>query len=278
MVGHVLAKVAALVGHHHHIVFAGLGEQRHFRLGATALVVVEAPGLFFDDLVAEALGGAAQRLGIGLVLGGRAGDQQPAVPAPHGEELAQRVGEHAAAGQGVQHVGQAAAAAQFVGGAAGVDQQAVGQGLGELAQRRGWRIDHEQAQAVVVQPARFFQQLLGGIAVQGLQLVAVLEKAPRGVAVGNGQLGPALPGIGRLGNYIGKQRTGIGAVTQITDTHGQFLGRHGMGHCGAACEDDQPAGVLQEMAHGGLLWRCGQHRNPVGAGEYAESTSRCVPR
>ncbi|MCY1417418.1 hypothetical protein D9M71_329530 [compost metagenome] len=125
MVGHVLAEVAALVGHQHHVVLGGLGEQRHLRLGAAPLVVVEGPRLLGDDFHPEALGGAAQGVGVGLVVGGGAGNQQGALPLARGEELAEGVGEHGAAGQGVQHVGRALLKAQAVVGAAGVEQQAV---------------------------------------------------------------------------------------------------------------------------------------------------------
>ncbi len=219
LVGHVLAEVAALVGHQHHVILGGLGEQRHLRLGAAALVVVEAPGLFHQDAVAETLGRAPQRLGVGLVVFGRADDQHPAVPAPRGEKLAKGVGEHVSTGQRMQHVDLTVLAAQRIVRATGVDQQAVRHRFGELAQRRGRRVDHEQAQPVAMLPGCLLQQVVGGFAGHGVQHVAVLEEAPGAVAVGDGEFGPTQAGVLRFGDHVGEQRTGIGAVAEIADTH-----------------------------------------------------------
>jgi hypothetical protein len=127
LVGQVFAEVAAFVGHQHHVVFGGLGEQRHVGLGAAALVVVEGPGFFRDQLHAKALGRAAQGGGVGLIVLGLADDQQRPLPFAQHQELRQGIGQHGPARQAVQHIAQALGAAQAVVGAAGVEQQAVGQ-------------------------------------------------------------------------------------------------------------------------------------------------------
>ena len=280
VVGQVLAEVATLVGHQHHVVFRRLGEQRHFRLGAAALVVVEAPWLLGDDLVAEAFGGALECVGVGNVVLGAAGHQQPARPFAHGEKLRQGIGEHGAAGQGVQHIVQALALAQAVVGAAGIEQQAVGQRLAELAQGCCRRIDHEQAQALCVQFMGCSQQVVVVAAFGYVELVTVVEKTPSAVAVDNRQLGPAQAGIGRLGDDVGQHRAGCRGVTQVADAHLQGVGcRAGQaGRCQAAQRGGAEHEGVADPTHGQLLDRCCQHRNSPVFGKYAQSTSTPVPR
>jgi len=181
----------------------------------------------------------------------------------------------------VQHVAQALAAAQAVVGAAGVEQQAVGQGRRQLAQagRRG--IHHEQPQALVVLGPGGLQQRLGAVDAGAVELELLLEKAPGAVAVDNRQLGALQPGVGGLGDDVGQQRAGIGAIAQIADAHLQgFLaglagaqGQQERGQ-GQQASRDKRGRLVHKALHG--RWR--QHRNSAGTGKYAESSARAVPR
>ena len=104
-VGEVVAEQLALVGDHDHLVVGQiLREARDLLLdllepavGAAAAGIVLELALL-DDLEAEALGGAAQRLGLGLVLRGGADDQGTSLlPLLPGEVLAEGIGEHGSA-------------------------------------------------------------------------------------------------------------------------------------------------------------------------------------
>ena len=118
----------------------------------------------------------------------------------------------------MQHVDLTVLAAQRIVRATGIDQQAVRHRFGELAQRRGRHVDHEQAQPVAMLPGCLLQQVVGGFAGHGVQHVAVLEEAPGAVAVGDGEFGPRRPASSGSGITL-EQRTGIGAVAEIADTH-----------------------------------------------------------
>ena len=173
--------------------------------------------------MAEAFRGAFERVGVGDVVLGGTCNQQPARPFAHGEKLRQGIGQHGAAGQGVQHVAQALLAAQAVVGAAGVEQQAVRQALAELAQGIGWGVDHEQADAGLVLALGRGEQLVSLIAFGALQLELLLEEAPGAVAVGDGQLGATTPGVEWFGNDVGQQRPARRQVRQVADAHLQFI-------------------------------------------------------
>ncbi|MNJ55414.1 hypothetical protein D3C77_508990 [compost metagenome] len=179
----------------------------------------------------------------------------------------------------MQHVVQAALAAQRIVGTAGVVQQAVGQRRGQLAQRVGRCVDHEQAQAVGVQLRRLLEQRFGRFAGGGVETVVMLEEAPGAVAVDDGQLGAAQAGVFRLGYDVGQQRSRIGPIAQIADAYLQRLGRGRCGERVGAGEGDQTdRGMEREWMHGATPEACGQHRKRSTRGEYAESTSRGVPR
>ncbi len=210
LVGHVFSEVAAFIGHQYHVVLGGLGEQRHVRLGAAALVVIEAPEFFRHQLQAKALGTAAQGGGIGLIVGRRADDQQRPLPFAQHQKLRQRIGEHRPARQGMQHVRQAIGGAQAVIGATGVEQQTVGQCCTQLAQAGRGGIHHKQAQALFMLRLCRFEQGLGAVDIGADQVVAVVEKTPGAVAVGDRQFGAAQPGIGGLGMTLDSNGPGSG--------------------------------------------------------------------
>ncbi len=190
----------------------------------------------------EAFGRATQSLGIGLIFSRRADDQHPAIPAARREKLAERIGEHAAARQGMQDIRQATLAAQCIVGTAGVDQQRFRHGVRQLAQGLGRRVDHEQAQAVGVLLAGLFQEFFRRFAGGRFEHIAVLEKTPRAVAVGDRQLGAAQAGVFRLGNDVGEHRAGVWAITEITDAYRQLLAGCRCSELRAAGEGDQETG------------------------------------
>ncbi|MNH01857.1 hypothetical protein D3C79_610810 [compost metagenome] len=243
------------------------------------------PGLFRDQLQAEALRGPAQGGGVGPVVLGLADHEQGARPFAQHQELRQGIGEHGAAGQAVQHIAQALAAAQAVVGAAGVEQQAVGQGGGQCAQAARRGIHHEQAQALLMLGLGGLQQGLGVVDSGVAQAERLLEKTPGAVAVDDGQFGALQPCVGGLGNDVGQQRAGIGAIAQVADAHLQRR------LCGLAargrreqrtqrCGQHQQAGQgkVGRLAHKSLHGRWRQHRKPAERGKYAESSARPVPR
>ncbi|MNF52034.1 hypothetical protein D3C84_333710 [compost metagenome] len=255
LVGHVFTEVAAFIGHQYHVVLGGLGEQRHVGLGAAALVVIKAPGFFRHQLQAEALGGAAQGGGIGLIVRRRADNQQRPLPFAQHQKLRQRIGEHRPARQGVQHVRQAIGGAQAVIGTAGVEQQTVGQCRTQLAQAGRGGIHHKQAQALFMLHLCRFEQGLGAVDAGADQAVAVVEKTPGAVAVGDRQFGAAQPGIGGLGDDVRQQRAGVGAITQVADPHlqGRIGGLALGGQAGGAGNRQQiDQGVRGKLAHKAL--------------------------
>ncbi|MDT4830870.1 hypothetical protein FQZ97_643500 [compost metagenome] len=167
--------------------------------------------------------------------------------------MRQGVGQHGAVGQAVQQVAPTLAAAQFVAGAAGVEQQAVGQGVGQLQHLLGRGVDHEQALALAVQGAGLVQQLVGGGGLDRGEFIAVLEEAPGAVAVGYGQLGAAPAGVLRLGNDIGQQRAACGLPGQIADAYLESaFGRADLGgeQGGAGQGQQVDQAVEQVVAHG----------------------------
>nr|ABR57218.1 hypothetical protein [Pseudomonas putida] len=284
LVGQVLAKVAALVGHQHHVVFGGLGEQRHVGLGAAALVVVEGPGLLRYQLHAKALHRTAQGGGIGMVVFGLAHHQQRPLPLAQHQKLHQRIGQHGPPRQAVQHIAQALAAAQAVVGAAGVEQQAVGQRGRQSAQAGGRGIHHKQPQALVVLCLCRLQQRLGAVDRGVAQLELLLQEAPGAVTVDNRQLGTLPPGVGGLRNDIGQQRAGVRPIAQVADAHLQWC-------CGLALSGGRQwrrqrrgqgqqagQGKVGRLAHNTLHGRWRQHRKPAGRRKYAESSASPVPR
>jgi len=118
---------------------------------------------FRHQLHAEALHRPAQGRGVGLVVLGLADDEQRPLPFAQYQKLRQGIGQHGAAGQAMQHIAQALAAAQAVVGAASVEQQAIGQGSRQCAQAGGRRVHHEQPQALVMLGLGGLQQGLGAV-------------------------------------------------------------------------------------------------------------------
>ncbi|MOA21599.1 hypothetical protein D3C78_1420990 [compost metagenome] len=102
----------------------------------------------------------------------------------------------------MQDIAQALAAAQAVVGAAGVEQQAVGQGGRQRAQAGGRGIHHEQAQALFMLGPGGLQQGLGAVDIGAGQLKLLLQEAPGAVAVDNGQFGTLEPGIAGFGDDV----------------------------------------------------------------------------
>ncbi|MNG00241.1 hypothetical protein D3C84_831700 [compost metagenome] len=123
----------------------------------------------------------------------------------------------------MQQVGPALGATQRVVGAAGVEQQAVGQGVGQLQHLLGRGVDHEQAQALVVQRPSLGQQRLRGAGAHSAQCVALLEEAASAVAVGDGEFCAAQAGVDRFGNHVGQQWAACGLPGEVADAHLQAV-------------------------------------------------------
>ena len=153
-VGQIGREHFALVGGDEHVIGRRLlREHRHLALdqGDAAIGTAGAAGIFenslLNDLGAEARGGAAQCVGIELVLIMRADDQQPALPLLPHQILGERIRQHRARRRDMDDVGAAVLLAQPVVDRAGIQQQrpAIAERVGGLQQLVGRKVGDDEA-------------------------------------------------------------------------------------------------------------------------------------
>ena len=230
-IGKIVAEFVILVGHHQHVIADALREMRDFgarrrngryRSGARR---ADRSRACRRRALPELLDRVPHRRRIGAVRLGRAGDQEDVAPLLHQQIFHERVRQHGAARQRVQHIGAAFPGAQLVVGRSGIEERDTlrRRQVGDRQQRARRQVGRHQADAVAgeLAEARRDTATLGHDHL--LEREMLVGEAAGGVVVLDREARAGDAFIGRRRVEIGLRRQALQRLREEADA--QRLGR-----------------------------------------------------